>query len=131
MTITLTEQESEEYFYNSLCNGISYMEGYGLEMKTKEAQYKAAKETLQQLNPGHMVCYEDVLMQILRAGGTLTLDDIDNDGEETATISLADVHEKVCKTPATYLMQMVSEQDDATTADCILQTVFYDDIIFG
>lgn len=131
MEIKLSKKESEEYFYNSLCNGLSYISGYGLEMKTNSLEYKKAATKLKELKPGETICYEDVFMQILKDGGKLTLVDIENDGDMTKSITLKDVHEKVSKTPLRYLNQMIEEQDDAITADCILQTVFYDDIIFG
>lgn len=35
------------------------------------------------------------------------------------------------KTPIDHLMDAINQEDDAITADVILQTVFYEDIIFG
>jgi hypothetical protein len=125
MTITLTPTESEEYFYNALCNGLGYISGYGLAIDFEKKDYAAAKSKLK--NP----CYEDVFMQILRDGGTLTLVDEEGDGDMTRTITLNDVHERVPKTEMSHLMDMVNENDDATTADVILQTVFFNEIIFG
>lgn len=125
MQIKLENHESEQMFYNSLCNGLGYMSGYGLELEYKDTQYNAAKKKLQ--SP----CFEDVLMQILRDGGSLTFVDVECDGEYTRSISLADVHDRVQKTPARFLMDMVNEQDDAETADVILQTVFFEEIVFG
>ncbi len=127
MKITLTPQESEEFFYNSLCNavGTGYMDSYGIKLVYSETMYEKAKNKL--TNP----CFEDVLMQILRDGNGLTFHDIEGDGEYTRTISLEDVHNKVQLTPVIHLQDMINENDDVTTADVILQTVFFDDIIFG
>jgi hypothetical protein len=125
MKITLTPKESEEYFYNALCNGLSYVAGYGISMDYDEIEYGTAKLALK--NP----CYEDVLMQILRDGGKLTMEDVEGEGDMTRTITLADVHERVELTPIKYLTDMITENDDAITADVILQTVFYKEIIFG
>jgi hypothetical protein len=125
MKITLSTQESEEYFYNALCNGLGYMGGYGLSVDFSTNEYKAAKEKL--TNP----CYEDVLMQMLRDGGTLTLVDEECDGEYTRTIALKEVHERVQNTETSHLMDMVNGYDDATTADVILQSVFFNEVIFG
>jgi hypothetical protein len=44
---------------------------------------------------------------------------------------MKDIHEKVQNTEAKWLLQMENGEDDATTADCILQTVFFGEIIFG
>ena len=125
MQIQLTHQESEQMFHNALCNGLGYMSGYGLEFEYSDKQYSAAKTKLQ--SP----CFEDVLMQILRDGGSLTFVDVECDGEYTRSVSLADVHDRVQKTPLRFLTDMINENDDAETADVILQTVFFEEIIFG
>jgi hypothetical protein len=125
MKITLSTQESEEYFYNALCNGLGYMGGYGLSVDFSTNEYKAAK--MKFFNP----CYEDVLMQMLRDGGTLTLVDEECDGEYTRTIALKEVHERVQNTETSHLMDMVNGYDDAITADVIIQTVFFNEVIFG
>jgi hypothetical protein len=57
--------------------------------------------------------------------------DEEGEGENDSTISLSDVHERVPQTPIRFLTDMINENDDAETADVIIQTVFYDDIIFG
>jgi hypothetical protein len=129
MKITLTPQESEEYFYNSLCNALDYIQGYGIVLKTKQAQYDAAKQSLK--NKGNTPCYEDVLMEILRQNGTLKLKDIEGEGAMDAEITLADVHERVQQTPLEHLVAMINETDDAETADVIIQTCFYKEIVFG
>lgn len=125
MQIQLTPQESETMFHNALCNGLGYMSGYGLEFEYSDEQYSAAKTKLQ--SP----CFEDVLMQILRDGGSLTFVDVECDGEYTRSVSLADVHSRVQQTPLRFLTDMINEQDDAETADVMLQTVFFEEIIFG
>jgi hypothetical protein len=125
MTITFTHEESEKYFYNSLCNGLSYIGGYGLVLDFNEKEYKSAKAKLK--SP----CFEDVLMQILRDGGSITLIDEECDGEYTKSITMKDVHERVAKTPIKHLTDAITENDDAITADVIIQTVFYEEIIFG
>lgn len=125
MEITLSTQESEEYFYNALCNGLGYMGGYGLYVNYNINEYKAAKEKL--TSP----CYEDVFMQMLRDGGTLTLVDEECDGEYTRSITINDIHERVQNTEIRHLMDMIKENDDAITADVIIQTVFFNEVIFG
>jgi hypothetical protein len=127
MKINLTPEESETYFHNSLCNGhhIAY---YGLQLDYDEKEYDQARERLKA--KGESPCLEDVWMEILRGGGTLTLIDEEN-GEEPSPIKLADVHERVQNTPTYHMMNAINEHDDGDTADVILQTVFYGDVIFG
>ena len=129
MKITLTTTESEEMFFNAMCNGLGYITGYDLELDFDQTEYTtaAAKIKAEGLSP----CFEDVLMQILRDGGSITLVDIGCEGEYTKSINLADIHDRVALTPTSHLMDMINENDDACTADVVLQTVFFEDVIFG
>ena len=82
MEIKLSTQESEEIFFNALCNGLGYMGGYGLEFEYSDKQYSEAKKKLD--SP----CFEDVLMQILRDGGKLTVIDVEcEDHRELAAVA--------------------------------------------
>lgn len=130
MQVVLTDKESEDYFYNALCNAVAtgYMAGYGLRLDFEDADYAAARKTLK--DKGDDPCMEDVWMQILRDGKKLTFTDFEN-GEMTRSVTLEDVHKKVGLTPINHLTDMIKENDDAETADAILQTVFFDSIVFG
>lgn len=130
ISIKLTPEKAEELFHNSLCNG-SQIRYYGLSLDYKESDYKKAKTSWQKKNPASSPCCEDVWMEILRIGGSLTLIDEENGGEYTKSITLKDVHERVADTPIKFLMDAINEQDDADTADVMIQTVFYKDVIFG
>ncbi len=127
MKINLTPEESETYFHNSLCNGHQIAD-YGLQLDYDMTEYKQASDRLKA--KGESPCLEDMWMEILRGGGTLTLVDEEN-GEDPSTITLADVHERVQNTPTKHLLDAINEHDDGDTADVILQTVFYGDVIFG
>jgi hypothetical protein len=128
MKIILTPEESEEYFYNALCNGLDYIEsGYNLEMKYSSYQ---AQKTLKKLkDSGANACYEDMIMQLLRDGHEINLYDVE--GEEDHIIKLKDVHDKVQNAPAERILEMANENDDADTADVILQSVFFGEVIYG
>ena len=125
MKIILTKEESEELFYNSICNGLDYISEYGIELDFTKSDYEKA------ISNGKTSCYEDILMQILRDGNTLKIIDHECDGEYNALITLENVHSRVQNTPTDHLMDAINENDDACTADVILQTVIYEDIIFG
>jgi hypothetical protein len=130
MKIILTPQESEEYFFNALCNGLGYVcSGYDLELKYSKNNYKSAVASLEALKPDEVISYEDVLMQILRLGGALNL--YDHNDELDNVIVLEDVHERVATTQLNHLMDMIEERDDAITADVIIQTVFLGEAIYG
>lgn len=125
MKITLTPEESEEYFYNALCNGLDYFQGYGFDLDYDADQYYKAREKLK--SP----CFEDVLMQLLRDGGQLIFKDVENEGEMTRTVTLNDIHERVQNAPIKTLIEMADQEDDADTADIILQTVLFNEILLG
>ena len=129
MKIQLTHEESENYFYNSLCNGMTEIAGYGIGIDADDESYQLAKANMTKETSA--VCYEDVLMQVLRDGNKLTMIDHEGEGDMTRSITIQDVWDRVQNTPITHLMNAVNENDDAVTADVILQTVFYEDIIFG
>jgi hypothetical protein len=130
MEIKLTPKESEDFFHTALCNGLGYISGHGLELFVDEDKYRKAKQTLQEQGiPSN--CYEDVLMQVLRQGDALTLVD-EEGGDYTADITLDMVHTRVSNVfPVRHLLDMYNENDDAETADVIIQYVAYNDIIFG
>jgi hypothetical protein len=127
MKIQLTEEESEKIFHNSLCNGHQIAH-YGLQMDYSEKEYEKAKKRLQK--KGEDTCLEDVWLEILRGGGTLTLIDEEN-GMDPSVITIEDVHERVQESPVRHLLDAINEQDDGDTADVILQSVFYQDVVFG
>jgi hypothetical protein len=132
MKIVLTPQESEEYFFNALCNGLGYIQEYGLDIQYDEKEYKDAKLCLQSLKPNETICYEDVLMQILRDGGKLNLRDEEEQlDSEDNFVTLEDVHERVANTPTNHLFDMIEGRDDADTADVMIQSVFLGEVIFG
>ena len=123
MKVVLTHEESENLFFDALCNGLGYVEsGYSLRLEFSDLEFKDAKE---KLSGG---CYEDILMGILRNGGSLTLRDFD---DYTETIFLKDVHERVADTPIRHLLDAINERGDADTADVIIQSVFFKEVVFG
>jgi hypothetical protein len=125
LKISLTNELSEEIFYNALCNSLDYMcSSYGLDLKYKQSDYKNAKDKLS--SP----CYEDVLMQMLRDGIKIGLKDIEG-GEDTVYITLDTIHERVKNVPLDHLLAMIDENDDADTGDVVLQIVFLNEIIYG
>jgi hypothetical protein len=128
MKIILTSEESEEYFYNALCNGLGYIEsGYGLELTYDYLYFQNSAKKLKE--NGFIPCYEDIIMQLLKDGHEINLRDTES--EEDHIIKLKDVHDKVQNAPIERILEMVNERDDADTADEILQSVFFGKVIFG
>ena len=133
MKIVLTKEEAEQHFHNALCNG-SNIRYYGLTLDYSDKDYAAAKKSLvKKQKTGKFketICCEDIWLEILKIGGKLTLIDEEN-GMGNKSITLKTVHSRVAKTPLRHLMDAINEHDDADTADAIIQTVFYGEVIFG
>ena len=129
MNINLTHEESEAHFYNAICNGLGELRYYDLELDYEAKEYKAAKQQLNTKQPDTQACWEDVLMEMLRSGNILWI--VDPNDNERHPITLDLVHDRVQQTPTRHLMNAINENDDATTADCIIQTVIYGDVIYG
>ena len=123
MKILFEKHEAEEMFHDALCNGLDYIESYGLTLKIKKKDYEQAKLTIEN------GCYEDFLMQILKDGNKLKL--VDDEGEESWSITLEDVHERMSNVDFDHLVDMAQGNDDAVTADVILQTIFIQEVMFG
>ena len=132
MTITLTHEEAEKHIHSALCNAYPEVRSAGGDIEWYEEDYNEAKKSLQKRTPADQtICIEDVLVEILRIGKKLTWNDNDGDGEYTRSIELKDVHERVQLMPIDHLMDMINEQDDATTGYLLLQQVFFNEQIFG
>jgi hypothetical protein len=126
LKVSLTNELSEEIFFNALCNSLDYMcSGYGLDLKFKQSDYNNAKAKLS--SP----CYEDVLMQMLRDGVRIELRDITGGINLEWYITLDTVHERVKNVPITDLLDMIDGNDDAVTGDVVLQIVFLNEIMYG
>lgn len=95
MKLQLTQKESENFFYNALCNALG--NNYGQYYADPEMDvYNKAKKTLQEKKTTlDAICSEDVYMQILRNGDFLQFRDKEKDAEYDRKIYLADVHQKV------------------------------------
>lgn len=130
ITINLSKEKSLELFHTALCNGLSYMYGYGLEIVYDENQYKHSRDYFKEQNKQQACCYEDVLVQMLKDGNSIGI--LDNEYQSySKTINLQNVYDRVQKTPISHLFDAIEENGDAITADVILQTVFFEDVVFG
>lgn len=130
MTINLTPQESEKHFYDAMCNGLGELSYYGLQLDFNDIEYDIAKAKLKAATPDEAICLEDVLMEMLRSGNTLWIVDSEDD-DSKHPITLQQVHDNVQHTPLNHLMDAINDNDDAVTADCILQTVIFGEVIYG
>lgn len=130
MNIQLTPQEKEEFFFNAMCNGLSNINYWEFKIDYKDKDYKSAKQSLVKKGKSS-VCYEDVFMEMLKMGNSIEFIDIGCEGEYTKSLTMDMVINNIEKTPIDNLLNIVKEQDDSCDADAILQSVLFEEIIFG
>jgi hypothetical protein len=135
ITLNIPKEKAEEFFHDALCNG-SQIRSYGIGLDYKKADYQKAVADLKKIkgkrpfdNEGQ-ICCEEVWMQILRNGGKLTLKDEEN-SYGNRSITMKHVHDRMKLVPFRHMNDMINESGDGDTADVILQTIFYKEVIFG
>ena len=112
-------------FYDALCNGLSELYHYGIICEPNYEHYNKAKSKLSNR------CSEDVYIQILEDGNTLSFIDEEGEGCYSVDVTIDMVIERVFNTPQENLLALIKEYGDACDADVLLQTVLYNKIIFG
>ena len=127
MKVLFEKHESEEMFHDALCNGLSEISIHGLKIDYSDDDYKKAKDKLS--TDEFSAVYYDVLMQILKDGNKLKL--VDEEGDNSWSITLGDVHGRMSNVDFKHLVDMSYGNDDAVTADVIIQTIFINDVMYG
>lgn len=130
MEVLLNDKEVKEVLHNALCNGLGWISGYGLSVNISKEDYSNAKNSLKEANPDRTICIEDVFMKHLEDGYVLEF--YDSEQEEHVGFTLEQAKKNLKSEDVTkHIMDMLNENDDAITADCILQTALYGEVIFG
>lgn len=129
--ILLTQDEALKAFYDSLCNvyDSGWFSGYGLKFECDDKAYDAARKKLK--DAGVSPCIEDVYLQIVKDGGELKVVDMEGEGENNGSFTLQKIVDNISTTPFDHMADYLNEQDDITTADVILQSILYREVIFG
>lgn len=122
MKIILEPQEAENIFFDALCNALVQIErDYGIFLYYENDDYDNTREEGD--------CFEDVLMKMLKNGNPMTMKT--NGYTHDYPVTIEDVHTKVQNTPIKHLMNAILHRGDVYTYDEILQTVFFNERIFG
>lgn len=127
MQIILTVEEATNAFFDALCNvyGSGWWNGYGLRWEWDNEAYMQARAKLTNC------CVEDILMQILKDGGTLTIVDDEGEGEMTRSIKMEDIIQQISNMPADRLINVLQETGEIEDDDVLLQTIFFGEVVFG
>ena len=130
VSIKLTEDFKKEILLNSLCNGLGQLQAYGLELIFNDEDYTEAKKSYYKRNNQNSVaCYEDILLEILTNGKHLSF--LDNETDEIFHLSFELALSNLDKLEVERVIQLIDETDDGETADVVLQTCLFGEIIFG
>lgn len=127
--ITLNKNQKEDIFHSALCNGLSEIIYHGIDLDYNKEEYLFAKKQLS--NGDNFICYEDVLLQMLKNGNALLINDFEGDGCYNTSLSIESMYDRIDRVPTTVLLQFLEGQDDAWSADAVLQVCFFNEIIFG
>lgn len=124
-TVELEETEVFDVLHAILCDGLYGLSNSGLTLEYEDADYKEAKAKL--TSP----CREDVWLQILKDGKSITF--TDNEGsEEDAVLTLAKAIEGL-KNPkiADEVREIVEGNYDANTGDTVIQYILFGEVVYG
>lgn len=126
ITIITTQEEKFQIIHTALCNGLGYMQGYDLEFDIDGDEEQARKNLKEK---GVDICVEDLMIEVIKLGGSLQVKDYNDD--EIHHLNLESIKDNFDNIDSKHILDMNNENDDAITADCILQTLIYGDVIFG
>ncbi len=128
--MTLTNKDKEDIFLLALCDGWHTFEQSGVTIDFSEAKYKTTADIIK--NKGISPCYEDVVMQMLIDGFSIScIDDDDEESYLNTTITIQDVYDGIDLVPDNIIQDILDENYDANHADTVLQFVFFKTLIFG
>ena len=138
ITYKITEQGMLNLFWDSIC-GQSI--GYGaVSLDCEKKAYEDARERVKILkaaNPkdyitGTTVCYEDILAEVLRAGGELYyMEHGYDDQNNKVTFNLDHLMDNFDNVEPWIMEKMMSQDYDSIVTDSLLQCLLLGEIIYG
>jgi len=129
-SIKMTEGFKREVLFNSLCNGLGQLYAYGLELIFNDDDYTEAKKSYyERTKKISGACYEDILLEILTMGKHITF--LDNETDEVFYLTFDLAMQNLDKLEVERVIQLIDESDDGETADIVLQTCLFGEVVFG
>ena len=133
MQLILTSKEVEKALYESLCNGLNCLQGSGLYLECKDADYDKAKAELTKFGTRTSPCFEDVLMQMLKMKLPLWFEDkVGNEKNAYLTLTKAKKHFKNPKAMKVLIDTLSPNgNSDAITAYNLLQYALFNELLYA
>lgn len=94
-----------------------------MKIECNDDEYSQAKKLL--VTP----TIESVWMEILKNGCNLTI--VDNEDYSRHSFSMINAYEAISSLPSEILLQFVNNDDDAESADYVLEYIMYGEKIYG
>lgn len=133
--VIATQEEKLSVLHSALCGGIGLVGVFGLEADYDDDAYNAARERLTASGAKgkytESVCYEDILIEMIRGGGAITLTDVETDDGVIGNISLATLEANWDKIPANIIIAYIEENYDAYTALNFIQASVLGELRYG
>jgi len=138
--LELTREDIHELIYESFCNGgLEMLRWSGIKIDwdnpiNSENRVKAKEN----LKDNKSVCFEDVLMEMMKIGGIYFYDFESDEDDihftyELAEKNIAECIEKDNGFIASEIMQIIPEyiNADANTYSNVLQSLMYGEVVYG
>lgn len=133
--IIFEKEKALEILHSILCNGaLECFSNYGFYLTYDKKEYQEAKVKLEKdiiLHLGNSVCYEDVLIQIVRNGGELEFEDNEGEGDNTKKLNVGVLLEGLSSASLENVFCIINGEDDAITGETVLQEILFGEILFG
>jgi hypothetical protein len=132
MKVTATLDEQLKIVYDVLTSGMPYFVDYGFRLDYNNTEYAKARKVLQDASgeDKRTICIEDIQIQMIRMGFSLTFTDVEGDGDNTKALNLTQLESNWDKVPLRVIGAMVSDWD-AGDADLFMQWVLFGQVIYG
>jgi hypothetical protein len=130
----MKERLPREEFYaivlDSLSDGFHLLNANDIKLEYSPQDYALAKQELMEENHDkNVLCYEDVLMKMLKMGKTLSLRDLETDDVDEFT--LESMYDKSISVDARIIEEILNEEGDAITYDHFIQCCVYGELVYG
>jgi hypothetical protein len=130
MSVIFNHLEVENIFKSALTNALSYMTNkYNLQMDFMPSEYSNAHKSLCEDYYEGSFSFEDVIMKMLDMGYSFGI--YDRESEETYTIRLHHVYQRVQNAPLSSLVAFACGKEETLTAEAVLQQVFFNEQKLG
>lgn len=129
MKVVLDQEEQLTLLHTILCDNDWSL---SIGIATKSPLKRAVAEQLQAQKSTEVICREDVWVEMVKQGHSITL--VDNEEtEDNVELNLAKLNEGIEKMPIDLISKLMSEDGeyDAWTCYEALQYIMFGEVIFG